>query len=291
MKNSHMDQYISVEKMINALNTFKELQNKHYNNINIPESYEDFVRTEDPIGYDLIYSEEENSMEDILDNNTEENVEEMNDDESLKEDEKYYTEDPIQKWKFNFDEKTTYVNDYPEMDVFEEIPTREERSDDPVKVAPGEGKRPENILKSEDWDTSSFPSLHPDGKNGLHEERKYKLTDPEYFQQRILNHDRRFANSTEYVFASYAYLEQRRLESNINISFMRGKSNAQGQYSLDDAYSVLENAPGTPRYWQKKRHELIGKLENLGPFQLFFTLSCAEKNGMKTLQLSFKIIK
>ena len=72
---------------------------------------------------------------------------------------------------------------------------------------------------------------------------------------------------------------------------MRGKSNAQGQYSLDDAYSVLENAPGTPRYWQKKRHELIGKLENLGPFQLFFTLSCAEKNGMKTLQLLFKIIK
>ena len=58
---------------------------------------------------------------------------------------------------------------------------------------------------------------------------------------------------------------------------MRGKKNARGQYSLEDAFSVLDNAPGTPRYWQKKRYELIGKLENIGPFPLFFTLSCAEK--------------
>ena len=222
-----MDQYISVEKIINAINTFKELQNKHYKDVNIPESYEDFVRTEDPVGYEFLFPEENSSLHESFEDNNEENLDEP-EDESSKEDDKYYTDDPIQKWKFNFDEKTTYVNDYPEMNVYEENPNNEQSSDDPVKVAPGEGKRPENILKSENWDTSSFPNLHPDGKNGLHEDRKYKLTDPEYFQQRILNHDRRFANSTEYVFASYAFLELRRLESNINISFMRGKSKAQG---------------------------------------------------------------
>ena len=48
-----------------------------------------------------------------------------------------------------------------------------------------------------------------------------------------------------------------------------------GSFRVLALEGVLENAPGTPRYWQKKRHELIGKLENLGPFQLFFTLSCA----------------
>ena len=31
------------------------------------------------------------------------------------------------------------------------------------------------------------------------------------------------------------------------------------------------------RYWQKKRYEVIAKLEQLGPFQFFFTLSCADK--------------
>ena len=58
---------------------------------------------------------------------------------------------------------------------------------------------------------------------------------------------------------------------------MRGKKNEYGQYSLDDAYSVLDNSPGTPRYWQQKRYELIAKLENFGPFHIYFTLSCAKK--------------
>ena len=35
--------------------------------------------------------------------------------------------------------------------------------------------------------------------------------------------------------------------------------------------------PGTPRCWQRKKYDLIAKIENLGPFHLFFTLSCAEK--------------
>ena len=48
-------------------------------------------------------------------------------------------------------------------------------------------------------------------------------------------------------------------------------------YSLDDPYSVLDNMPGTPRYWQRKKYELIARLENLGPFTFFFTLSCADK--------------
>ena len=62
---------------------------------------------------------------------------------------------------------------------------------------------------------------------------------------------------------------------------MRGKpkpSKTGGTvYSLDDPYSVLDNMPGTPRYWQRKKYELIARLENLGPFTFLFTLSCADK--------------
>ena len=47
-------------------------------------------------------------------------------------------------------------------------------------------------------------------------------------------------------------------------------------YSLEDPYSVLDNVKNTPRYWQKTRFELNAKLENLGPFSFFFTLSCAD---------------
>ena len=31
------------------------------------------------------------------------------------------------------------------------------------------------------------------------------------------------------------------------------------------------------RYWQKRRYEVLAKLEQLGAFQFFFTLSCADK--------------
>ena len=183
MKNSHMDQYILVNKMINAIQTFKDLGNKHYDNIVIPESYADVVRTEDPNGYNLLFPEESDLLSDSFDKINkeahEDTHEDKHDDLSCKEDDNYLKEDPIQKWKFNYDEKTTYVEDYPEMNVYDQITNDEQVSEEPVRVAPGEGKRPENILKFDNWDTSSFPNLHPDGNNGLHEKRNYKLTDPQ----------------------------------------------------------------------------------------------------------------
>ena len=277
--------------MCKALKTYIQLKNPHYKNINVNPDYTDSLLMEDPLGFDLLFPENpETPKDEILEeiekrdspisnepmatNYLEEIENECDDSES--EDYEYKTTDPIQKWKFNYDEKATYIPDYPEMNVEENKNNDSNVADISIKVAPGEGKTPSNILKTKDWDTSSFPNLHPDGKNGLHEERRTKLTDPNYFKQRILNHDRRFSLNTEYVFAAHSYLELRRFESNINISFMRGKKNDSRHYSLDDAYSVLDNSPGTPKYWQKKRYELIGKLENFGPFPIFFTLSFAE---------------
>ena len=43
---------------------------------------------------------------------------------------------------------------------------------------------------------------------------------------------------------------------------------------LDDCYTVLKDLKNT--HWKKVKHEMIAKLENLGAFQLFFTLSCAD---------------
>ena len=32
----------------------------------------------------------------------------------------------------------------------------------------------------------------------------------------------------------------------------------------------------TPKYWKQAKYEMLARLDNLGPFQLFFTLSCAD---------------
>ena len=70
-----------------------------------------------------------------------------------------------------------------------------------LSYAPREGKVPTNILMERDWDIKGWPSLHPDGKFGLHHKRKIKLTDQNYFVQRIRIADRRFEENAGYVFA------------------------------------------------------------------------------------------
>ena len=47
-------------------------------------------------------------------------------------------------------------------------------------------------------------------------------------------------------------------------------------YELEDAHRVLADIKNTPRYWKKAKYEMLAKLDNLGPFQIFYTLSSAD---------------
>ena len=47
-------------------------------------------------------------------------------------------------------------------------------------------------------------------------------------------------------------------------------------YELNDEFRVLESMKNTPKYWQKAKYEILAKLDNFGPFNVFFTLSCAD---------------
>ena len=62
---------------------------------------------------------------------------------------------------------------------------------------------------------------------------------------------------------------------------MRGKKsvNKEGtaQFDLNDAFTVFDGVRNTPKYWQTVKYDMIAKLENLGPFHMFFTLSCGDK--------------
>ena len=122
---------------------------------------------------------------------------------------------------------------------------------------------------------------HPDGRNNLHQQRDKKLSEQYYFVQRIRNRDTRFSEDPAYVFAAAQYIEKKQLQKNINVSYLRGKertsANGNSTYSLDDGFSVFDNISNTPKYWKTVKNEMLAKLDNLGPFQFFFTLSCADK--------------
>ena len=73
----------------------------------------------------------------------------------------------------------------------------------------------------------------------------------------------------------------------MNISYMRGqvRNSAEGRKLLqtEDGFAVFDSIPGSPKYWQKFKYDLIAKLEQLGPFQFFYTLSCVDKRWDENL--------
>ena len=179
----------------------------------------------------------------------------------------------LKKYQFAYNESLCMTNKYPEISV--------NNTESSVNIAPGEGQIPKDIMTDNDWDVKAFPHLHnPDGSNGKDQERKVRLTEQNYFIQRICNKEKRFAQSPAFMYAAVAYIEKKQMKRNINLAGTRGKKfkndNGGQSYELEDGYRVLEDIKNTPRYWKKAKYEMLARLDNLGPFQLFFTLSCAD---------------
>ena len=90
-----------------------------------------------------------------------------------------------------------------------------------------------------------------------------------------------YRENADYVFMAQQACERYAIESQIKMAMSHGSidSNEKGEPVLvpsDDAFTIFQKIPGTPAYWKYFRNELYSKMEALGPFHLFFTLSCAE---------------
>ena len=206
-----------------------------------------------------------------------------------KEDDYYKKNDPVKKFQIEYNQNFVLTERHP--GAFDDIGAsstsennnkkNDNTDENPyIDFAPGEGQKPTNILGDDKWDINTFPHLFVDGKNGLRQDRERKLIDGQYFQQRILNYDERFAKKPSYLFAATQYMEQKQLQRNVGLGYTRGKkgqaSDGMTSYTLDDGYSVLDNISNTPRYWSRARQEFIARLENEGAFQFFNTQSCAD---------------
>ena len=79
-------------------------------------------------------------------------------------------------------------------------------------------------MADDDWEIKAFPHLHnADGSNGRDNERLVRLTDQNYFIQRILNKEQRFAKSPAYMYAALAFIEKKQINRNISLAGTRGK--------------------------------------------------------------------
>ena len=124
----------------------------------------------------------------------------------------------------------------------------------------------------------AFPCLHPRGRFGLKYKREKKVTPSMYFTQRLCNEKPMFAKNLPYLFMAHQYVERQMLQQQMTISGLKGILGADSKVrQLNDSYSFFQKIPGSPKFWQLKRNELTARVQQLGPFHIFFTLSCAEK--------------
>ena len=267
MKNNHMKQLINPNKIFNFLQKLKDAGSPYHQDIKSPEAFKALCSERDKYGYKAIYSdsedddEEMDQMNDDLKENTDKELVNQDADKAKDEEEEYH----LKKYQFQYDESLCMMDKYPE-----------------ITIAPGEGQKLKSIHGDKHWDIKAFPHLHnADGSNGKDQERKVRLTDQRYFIQRIINKEKRFAASAAYLYSAIAYIEEKRILQNMSLVGSRGKAvkgkTGKISYELEDEYRVLEGIPNSPKYWQKLKYEIHAKIDNLGPFHLFFTLSCADQ--------------
>ena len=98
----------------------------------------------------------------------------------------------------------------------------------------------------------------------------------------IINEKRHFAKDPDFVFTAQQMVERGAIERQIDCSMKKGRhsKNEDGSINLknpENSLSIFKSIPGTCSYWKSYRSELFARMEQLGPFHLFFTLSCAEQ--------------
>ena len=89
-----------------------------------------------------------------------------------------------------------------------------------------------------------------------------------------------FSGDPDYVFVSQQYLEKLKVEKQIDVAMSKGKLSGNGKEFMTtleaDLMNIFREILNTPSYWRKMRNEIFARMEQLGPFHFFFTLSCAE---------------
>lgn len=165
----------------------------------------------------------------------------------------------------------------------EPLVKKTKRSSDIIHViAPGQRHKLSCWLTEENHDINAFPDLFPNGKGGLNDpSRKKNISCVQNYSQKMLNHDRRFAQDEDFLFVAQQSLEKRSIQNQINVSVQRGipvKVNGKVEMKGQNIIDVFKDIPGTPAYFKKYRNELFARMEQLGPFHFFLTLSSAEMN-------------
>ena len=218
-KSTHLEQFIRPQLCLDALKYLKE-NNKFYEEIEIEENFMDNIEEGEDVESEIESQAKEREEEEMepSDAMEKDNVDSQNDD-----DENSTILKSVRENQSKQDGTTFLLPDDMANQIIanHQSSTKHQRigdSNSSVKIAPGEGKIPTNLMREENFDVKGFPKHYPTGRFGLHHTRKHKLSAQMYFNQRLLNQDERFSRDPCFVFLASYYIERRSIEQQINIS-------------------------------------------------------------------------
>ena len=187
-KNYHQYEYIDPEKIFQALKYLKDSGNPHYQFFDDRNEFEKRCKSDDPEGFEAMFGENEdliNNIENEIKVFKDGDYEEILDlkdylinQDAADSERNDKANDPTRKFQIDYDTSVCLTQQFPEA-FHEENPIAQDSTEknnyqnkeNIIAFAPGEGKIPENILTSENWDALAFPLKHPDGKFNLHHKR------------------------------------------------------------------------------------------------------------------------
>ena len=134
----------------------KKAKNPFYQFHDDFNTYAERCKIDDPEGHRVIFPEDDELEEeiDMMPNGNNDSLtneimkkpslnidsdDEINSDEEFKDEVNYLTKDPVRKYQFTYNKSLCMANKYPEVTSID--PTMD------IEVAPGEGKRPNDIMR------------------------------------------------------------------------------------------------------------------------------------------------
>lgn len=143
-------------------------------------------------------------------------------------------------------------------------------------------------------DLLAFPNLFPYGVGGLKAFRKIPVTPLDYFQQRLMSSEKRFAGNTDFLFYGLSEADKYRAKQKIAVccaQTRQGNHNEPGDednLGARDPHVYMNSIRGSGAFWKKYTGDLIAMVKSLGVPTFFFTFSYDDMNSSDCINALWK---
>ena len=183
-------------------------------------------------------------------------------------------------------------------------PDIDQRIDNIISFAPGEGNRPLGIFVDKDSEILSFPTIFCGKRRPDNSEHHVPVQYSAVCKWELRCQDRRVAQSVPNIFYKLKKLQIKRIQDTASIALRKCKNKGRKVtagdlksdasinklINVDEGFRVLRNMRGSPPYFEKCRKDLFAMVRQLGNPTWFCSFSAAETRWSHLLKILGRIV-